>query len=56
MASFAWPSVFVLKGSKIVVDRSSWKLVSNIVVSSNEGMVEPAPLDAPKSATQIRRN
>ena len=53
MASFAWPSVLVLKASKIIVDRtilkSSWELISNIVVpSSNEGMVEPAPLDAPK--------
>ena len=71
MTSFTWPSVFVLKGSKIVVDRTilkcSWdasvlerlgseyssKLVSKIVISSNERMVEPAPLDAPKSATQI---
>ena len=31
----------------------SSKLVSKIVISSNERMVEPAPLDVPKSATQI---
>ena len=31
----------------------SSRLVSKIVISSNERMVEPAPLDVPKSATQI---
>ena len=31
----------------------SSKLVSKIVISSNERMVAPAPLDVPKSATQI---
>ena len=71
MASFAWPSVIVLRGSRVVVDRtivkcnwsenfasvlerfeseSSTEVVSRVVISTNERLVEPAhtvPLDAP---------
>ena len=71
MASFAWPSVMVLKGSKVVINRTilkcSWsenfasvlerlgseyssELVSKIIISSNDRLVDPAhsvPIDAP---------
>lgn len=69
--SFAWPSILVLRGSRIVVDRTvlkcTWnenfgsvlerlgggfssELVSSVLISSNERLVEPThivPLDAP---------
>ena len=71
MASFTWPSVFVSKiVVDRTILKCSWdasvlerlgseyssELISKIVISSNERMVEPAPLDAPVSHPNNVRN